>query len=525
MYDNTKMGSRQKRLPVLTLLTLLLGTATFAFWMWLYPQDLSYQEQNQLFLFTWDYVRERLALPGGMADWISEFLIQFFYWRWAGALVMAMLAMLLQIAVWQATRCTGHRNNLYLASFIPSLLITVYQGDVEVLLSYPLALTLAVALCPLMTRSGWHRLWLIPLGWWLIGPVIILPVFYSVIEKIRQAKQRVVFPPESIFSARGRKNQSSVAPHGWTELMIVAWTLIVFFAGHRLLSAQYPLRDALFGLNYYRLVETLPALQWIIPTVTLLCILACCLPLSLRHPAPAGIVTALLLLAGTFFGIRATYDKDTQETLAYDWLIRHERYAEVLERAGRYQPHNPVSACSVNFCLFTQGQLESRLTEFYQCGTGGLVLPGIRDNLSDITSAELLWMMGMPNITLQYSFDLQESIQNGRKSGRFMSRIAECNIVNGWYDRAEKYLDILSHSLFYRKWAKGRKALIRSEAAVAADPVYAWIRSVRFRDDFITVYESLDLMMAVLYNQNPQNFMAAQYYEAWQRLKQMEEAR
>jgi hypothetical protein len=42
-------------------------------------------------------------------------------------------------------------------------------------------------------------------------------------------------------------------------------------------------------------------------------------------------------------------------------------------------------------------------------------------------------MMGMPNITLQYSFDLQESIQNGRKSGRFMSRIADCNIVNGWY--------------------------------------------------------------------------------------------
>ena len=71
MNYNIKMGSRQKRLPVLTLLTLLLGTATFAFWMWLYPQDLSYQEQNQLFLFTWDYLLERLALPGGLADWLS----------------------------------------------------------------------------------------------------------------------------------------------------------------------------------------------------------------------------------------------------------------------------------------------------------------------------------------------------------------------------------------------------------------------------------------------------------------------
>ena len=494
MNYNAKMGSRQKRLPVLTLLTLLLGTATFAFWMWLYPQDLSYQEQNQLFLFTWDYLRERLALPGGMADWISEFLVQFFYWRWAGALVMALLAMLLQMAVWQAARFTGHRNNLYLVSFVPSLLILVYQGDVEVLLSYPVALILSVALCPLMSRAGWHRLWLIPLGWWLVGPLILIPVLLSCIRSWQ-----------------------------WKDLLMLGWTALVFWTEYRLLAAQYPLRDALFGLNYYRLVETLPVLQWLIPAVTLFCILVCSLPLTLRYPARAGSVIAVLLVFGTFLGVRATYDRDTHETLAYDWLIRHERYEDVLRRAEEYQPHNPVSACSVNLCLFTQGQLESRLTDFYQYGTEGLVLPSIRDNMSDITSSEVLWMMGMPNITLQYAFDLQESIQNGRKSGRFMTRIAECNIVNGWYDRAVRYLDMLEHSLFYRKWAKSRKDMIQDESRVAADPIYAWIRNVRFQDDFITNYNTLDLMMAILYNQNKNNFMAAQYYEAWQRLKQMED--
>ena len=62
--------------------------------------------------------------------------------------------------------------------------------------------------------------------------------------------------------------------------------------------------------------------------------------------------------------------------------------------------------------------------------------------------------------------------------------------------------------------------MIGDEAAVNADPVYAYIRSVRFRDDFITVYDGLDLMMAILYNQNNNNFMAAAYYSAWQRLKQ-----
>ncbi len=59
---------------------------------------------------------------------------------------------------------------------------------------------------------------------------------------------------------------------------------------------------------------------------------------------------------------------------------------------------------------------------------------------------------------------------------------------------------------------------------MAADPVYGYIRQVRFKDDFITFYDGLDLMMAVLYNQNKNNFMAAQYYTVWQRLKKAEVA-
>ncbi len=476
----------------------LLGAAVFAFWMWLFPQDLSYQEQNQLFLFTWDYLGQRLSLPGGPADWLSEFLVQFFYSRTAGALIMALLAILLQRLVWRAAKTSSKRDerSLYVLSFIPSLLMLVYQGDVEVLLSYPVALILAVALCPAMTGARWNRLWLIPLGWWLTGPVILVPILLSCIRSRR-----------------------------WEDLIILFYTGLVFFAGYRLLAAQYPARDAFFGLNYYRLVESLPVLQIVIPAITLLTIWLCGLEIRLSRPLVPGIVTFIALALGTFASVRMTYDKDTHETLAYDWLIRHERYADVITRAEKYQPHNPVSACSVNFCLFMNGQLDARLTEFYQCGTEGLVLPSIRDNLSDITSGELLWMMGMPNLTLQYFFDVQESIQNGRKSGRFLSRIAECNIVNGWYDRAEKYLDILSQSLFYRKWALGRKAMIRDESQVAADPVYAYIRSVRFQDDFVTFYDGLDLMMAILYNQNKNNFMAAQYYTVWQRLKQTEAGR
>ena len=477
-------------------LTALMGVVVFVFWMWQYPQALNYQEQNQLFLFTLDYLESRLALPGGFADWLSEFLVQFFHVRWAGALIMALLSVLLQLGIWHSVKSLGKEgeSGFYALSFIPSLLMVVYMGDVEVLVSFPVALLLSVAMCPLFLKAGWHRLWLIPLGWWLVGPVIVVPVLLS-----------------------------CIVGHRWRDLAVIPWLAVTFLLEYRLLSSQYPFRDALFGLNYYRLVESLPALQIIIPVLTLLVILVCGSGLRLEKPLLADLATAVLLAAGTCLGVNLTYDKDTHEVLAYDWLIRHARYKDVITRAEKYQPRNPISSCSVNLSLFMNGQLDSRLAEFYQCGTQGLVLPAVRDNLSDISSAELLWMMGMPNITLQYYFDVQESIQNGRKSGRFMSRIAECNIVNGWYPQAVKYLDMLEHSLFYRKWARDHKAMIRDESKVLADPVYSYIRQVRFKDDFITAYDALDKMMGILYNQNKSNFMAAEYYKAWQRLKQNEE--
>ena len=475
--------------------TVLLGIAVFAFWLGLYPQALNYQEQNQLFLFTWAYLGERLALPGGGADYVSEFLVQFFYWPWAGALILAVLAVLTQLATWKAAKCLGGGNaSLYPISFIPSLLTLVYMGDMEVLVSYPVALLGALALCPVFCKAGWHRLWLIPIGWWLIGPLVALPV---------------------LLSALGN--------HRWADLLVAGYLLVVLFAGYRLLADQYPWKDAFFGINYYRLVESLPLLQVIIPAVAVLCILVCGRNLASRQAAALDAALSAVLVLGTAAGVKLSYDKDAYEVLAYDSLIRHERYGQVVRRAMKYQPRDQVSACSVNFCLFAGGELNKRLGEFYQCGTEGLVLPSIRDNVSDITSAELLWMMGMPNVTLQYYFDLQESIQNGRKSGRFTARIADCNIVNGWYDRAERYLDILSHSLCYRKWAEEKRALIRDESRVAADPEYAYVRSVRFRDDFIMDYGALDLMMALLYNQNRNNFMAAEYYVAWQKLKKLEE--
>ena len=70
---------------------LIFALAIFLFWWLAYPHALSYQEQYQLFLWTGDYLVERLSVAGGLADYIGEFLTQFYYIPWLGALILALL--------------------------------------------------------------------------------------------------------------------------------------------------------------------------------------------------------------------------------------------------------------------------------------------------------------------------------------------------------------------------------------------------------------------------------------------------
>ena len=71
------------------LLSILLGAGVFIFFGVYYPYHLHYQEQFQMFLFTSGYFVERVSHPGGVADYLGNFLTQFYYYSWAGAAVLA----------------------------------------------------------------------------------------------------------------------------------------------------------------------------------------------------------------------------------------------------------------------------------------------------------------------------------------------------------------------------------------------------------------------------------------------------
>ena len=140
-------------------LSVLISIGVFLFWYIAYPHAMSYQEQYQLFLWTSDYFLNRVSVPGGFASWIGEFIVQFYYVEWLGALLLSLLL----VAFGRA------------AGWIPAVLVLWLLGDPSVKLGYVVALLIAVGAHRLNTikwsRLAWCEVAFVPVIYWLTGPL------------------------------------------------------------------------------------------------------------------------------------------------------------------------------------------------------------------------------------------------------------------------------------------------------------------------------------------------------------------
>ena len=466
----------------------VLGVAVFLFWWLLHPGALAFQEQNQLFLFTWDYFVERIVIAGGLADYIAEFFTQFNYIPFLGEALMAILFVVFQRSIARVLA----RDEWYILSFIAPVMMLIYMSDFYVLLSFVVALVFALQICALYNRYPgiiWSILVTV-FGYWLIGPVVFLFTVYAAVNE---------------------RNKYS--------LLLIALACATVIVSKLTYLQQYPWKTLFFGVNYYRRPLMVPAMQVCISVAVVL------IPLISKYlPKPKVYVNLLLGLAIVgcgALGCVKTYQKDVVELIAYENLVRHEDWDGILKRAKKYQPNSEIGSVSVNLALIMSGR-GTEMPKFKQFGTRGLIQPRVRDFISNSASCEVFWRLGMINESLRYAFDTQESLVNNRKSGRWMSRMAECQMLNKRYDVAEKYLDILSHSLFYSKWANDHRQYLRDEEAIMSNNVYAYLKAVRYKEDFLFYYPEMDKMLAKLYFENNNNVLAAWYYQAWTAFKMNE---
>ncbi len=466
------------------LLTLVFGLVVFLFWRILYPFALTYQEQLQLFLFDGDYFCSRMAEPGGFARYVAEFLMQFYNSVTIGALIIAVLYMLVQRLTW---RLMGS-DSYYVWSFIPVIMLWYAMGDESVMLTYVVALLMAlsaalawrlVQLVQLVRLGKLVRLALvlvtIPLLYWLIGPMVLLVA--------------VLMMP-------------------WA----VAVPALVYALALILLSAHYlpfPMLRVVLGISYYRIPETMPYMLMAIPVV--IWIMALFIK-KLPQPKPwvacvQVLVVAVLVQVPKAFG----FDARKYDLIEYDYLVRIGDWKGVIAKAEKRMPDLPMSVSATNLALGMTNQLGDRAFNFYQRGSEGLLPKFERNFATSQLTGEIYFNLGLVNTAQRFAFESMEAIPNYNKSARVVKRLAETNLINGQYEVARKYLQMLEKTIFYRPWAQRTMAMLGDEKAIDAHPLYGKLRQYRLQEDFLFSDRELDKICGLLFMHNQQNQMAAQY--------------
>lgn len=489
------------------LLALLFGVAVVIFWAVPFVSGLCFQEQYQMFLFDTGYFLERIVLPGGLADYISEFLVQFYYMPVLGGAIIALLLMGIQAAVWGLMKQYGARHDFpgYLLSFLPGIALWCAMGDQNVLLSFVVALFGALVIGWIHNRFHNRLVKVVfelvstALVYWFLGPVVFVYVVLMIGDTLKNALQK-----GNVLSGIGY----SVC----ILILTIAWILL------STQTLQYPVSRLFLGLNYYRY----PGVTFLL--IYIVMALAAFIPfLGMVHPHSSALqkwqkskwvmaVAYVIVLFASVCGIRTSFDELTYEMIDYDFWIRTEQWNKIIDHAEKKPATSPLGVSSVNLALSQTGQLPDRLFEFYQNGAEGLFPVFSRDMTSPVFTSEVFYRLGMVNDAERYMFEAQEAIPNFRKSARLTRRIAECEIINGNYEVAAKLLRRLQKTIFYSNWANQTMALLGNEKAINRHPIYGKLRKYREKkQDFLFSDREMDQMLGLLFLNDKSNKMAYEY--------------
>ena len=498
------------------LLSLLFGVAVVIFWSVPYMSGLCFQEQYQMFLFDTNYFLERIVLPGGLADYISEFLVQFYYMPVLGGAIIALLLMSIQAISWGLMKQYGMKAVFpgYLLSFVPSIVLWCAMGDQNLLLSFVVALSGALLMGWIHNRFHNRLVKVVfelvstALVYWFLGPVVFLYAALMIGDTLMKGKQN-----GHILSSLGYS--------ACLLILTVAWILLTTQ------SLQYPVYRIFSGLNYYRYPGTVSPLPLGVMIWTVVVVFFGMVPdghVWIKKLQQSKVVMALayvLVIVASWFGIKASFDAMTYDLIDYDFLVRTEQWDKIIEKAEKKPATTPLGVSCVNLALSQKGQLADRLFEFYQNGGEGLFPTFTRDMISPVSTAEIFFRLGMVNDAERYMFEAQEAIPNYRKSARLTRRIIECEIINANYQVAAKLLRRLQKTLFYRNWANQTMALLGNEKAINQHPIYGKLRKYREKkQDFLFSDREMDQMLGLLFLNDNHNRMAYEYlvcYELLQR--------
>jgi hypothetical protein len=216
----------------------------------------------------------------------------------------------------------------------------------------------------------------------------------------------VIFVFEILSSARARKIRALGMAGGIPAFrMLRIWQLLFFIiisVSIPLLARQFlvqePIGLAYFSEFYYDLrTEMHKAIPILFALPAILMIIVYFLPSAQKIYKAAIFVQVALFIPAVIFGLKLWANFGAEKIMKYDYLVRMNRWTDVIKYAEKKPPRNNLSLAMLNLSLAKTGTMGDRMFNFRQNGAGGLFPSFAKEYVAPMMGSEIYYQLGLVN--------------------------------------------------------------------------------------------------------------------------------
>lgn len=476
----------------------LLLIFSLSYFFWFGNGLFFYQENSMLFIFYGEYLRKYLMSPGGLLEYIGNFITQGYFSRIYGSLVITLFLLIfggLFIRVYKLLE-TGKSVWLF-PVLIPSCLLFLMQIRVDHYIFHTLGyilvtIYLLISIIFEKRRLNVLTLVLFPLFFYITGSfaLIFLIGYLSYCLLYKRGTSRYLLPGSLILTS-------------FFTFFLFEKVLFLQPAGHII---RYPL--SIFETA--RLYAGDSILCSYIIFFPLIVRITGFLKSDKRFSILFSQISLVIVLSFTLLLSKNLYDAEFADYIQIEKLYCEQEWDKIILQHEQIPSKSLTGQYFYNLALTEKGQLCDRMFFGNQdYGAKSLVLPRESEYIN--RSVYFYYAVGFINEAHHLAYE--SMVKYGYRPEN-IKMLAKTEIINGNYKSAERYLGVLKKTFHYREWADRYIRMLYEPAIILSDPdLGEKIQLQPRRDFFISQNDAANIDFMLL--ANPDNKRAFEYKMAW----------
>jgi len=490
---------------------LLYFLGLFLYYLLVFDSSLYYHHHQPIFLFYRPYLIGFLLYPGGPAELIAQFFLQFFYFNLLGSLIISALSVSIFILVYKLIKKIGNFKFSLILSFVPVCFLLVLQNNYN----FPLVITIKYLsafiffLIYIKIPERYKAFYILLsflnyyiLGGWFYLFYVLICVLYELLFFKNAAKYISVALNIAVFF---------ILPYIAARYLFVITLKEAYIYTVPSVFYTWPFNFKL-SLYFYLFFFSFPVLQ-----VAIFIYLKYIKSKVLKHNKLKRVynlsVQSIFIFIAAVLILTFSFEKREKKKFYIDYLAEQRRWNELLNISRGMKGYTAQIIFNVNRALYHTGQLLDNMFYYPQIlGADGLFLDNFPRPIAIVTT-DLYFDLGHIRAAQVMAY---EGYTKFGYNPRMLKKIIMTNIINGEFDIAKKILDILNRSILHKKWVKLYREYLFKDFLIESDSLIQLKRKLMPKSDFfIAIGERSDIDLIKLLEENENNKMAFEYLMAY----------